>query len=56
MKKEKKGKFTFGDDFSAKILGKGIVGLENHRTKAENMLLFEKLKPNLLSVIQTCDQ
>ena len=24
--------------------------------KAENVLLVENLKPNLLSVIQTCDQ
>jgi hypothetical protein len=34
LKKEKKGKATFGDDVSAKILGKGTVGLGNYRTKA----------------------
>jgi hypothetical protein len=55
MNKEK-GKFTFGDNVSAKILGKGIVSLGNNKDKAENVLLVEKINPNLLSVIQTCDQ
>jgi hypothetical protein len=51
-----KGKVTFGDNMSAKILGRGTVRLGNNKTKAEDVLLVENLKPNLLSVIQTCDQ
>jgi hypothetical protein len=56
LKKENKGKVTFGDDVSAKILGKGTISLGNDKTKEENVLLVENLKPNLLSVSQTCDQ
>jgi hypothetical protein len=41
---------------SAKILGKGTVRLGNNKTKAEDVLLVENIKPNLLSVRQTCDQ
>ena len=40
----------------AKILGKGTVSLGNNKTKAKDVLLVENLKPNLLSVSQTCDQ
>ena len=40
----------------AKILGKGIVSLGNNKAKAENVLLVENLKPNILSVSQTCGQ
>jgi hypothetical protein len=56
LNKKGKGKVTFGDNMSAKIMGKGIVSLGNNKTKAEDVLLIENLKPNLLSVIQTCDQ
>jgi len=55
MKKEK-GKVTFGDNVSAKILGKNIVSLGNNKAKVENVLLVENLNPNLLIVSQTCDQ
>ena len=41
---------------SVKIFGKGTISLGNNRTKAENVLLAENLKPNLLSMSQTCDQ
>jgi len=51
-----KGKVTFGDNMSAKILGKGTVSLGNNKTKEEDVLLVENLKPNILSVSQTCDQ
>jgi hypothetical protein len=51
-----KGKVTFGDNRLAKILGKGIVRLGNDKTKAKDVFLVENLKPNLLSVSQTCDQ
>jgi len=56
LKKKGKGKVTFGDNMSAKILGKGIVSLGNNKTKEKDVLLVENLKPNILSVIQTCDQ
>jgi hypothetical protein len=56
LEKEKKGKVTFGDDVSTKILGNGTVSLGNDRTKAKNVLIVGNLKPNLLSVSQTCDQ
>ena len=53
--KDNKGKVTFGDSLSSKIIGKRIV-VVNSKIKAENVLLVENLKPNLLSVSQTCDQ
>ena len=53
--KDNKGKFTFGDKISSKIIGKGKV-VVNNKIKAENVLLVENVKPNLLSVSQTCDQ
>ena len=55
LKINKKGKFTFGDNLSSKIIGKGIVALRD-KMKAEIFLLVNNLKPNLLSVSQTCDQ
>jgi hypothetical protein len=55
LNKKGKGKVTFGDNVSAKILGKGIVSLGNKKTKAEDVLLVENLKPNLLSVSHICD-
>jgi hypothetical protein len=56
LKKKEKGSVIFGDNVSAKILGKGTVSVGNNKAKAENVLLVENLKPNLLSVSQTCDQ
>ena len=53
--KDNKGKFTFGDSLSSKIIGKGTT-VVNSKIKAQNVLLVENLKPNLLSVSQTCDQ
>ena len=53
---KEKGSVTFGDNVSAKILGKGTITLGNKKNKAENVLLVEIIKPNLLSVSQTCDQ
>ena len=53
--KDNEGKVTFGDNLSSKIIGKGTI-VVNNKIKAENVLLVEKLKPNLLSVSQTCDQ
>ena len=52
--KYNKGKFTFGD-LSSKIIGKGKT-VVNIKIKAENVLLVENLKPNILNVSQTCNQ
>ena len=52
--KDNKGKVTFGDNLSSKIIGKEIV-VVNNKIKAENVLLIENIKPNVLSVSQTCD-
>ena len=59
LKRDKKGRLTFGDNISSKIIGKGTVReqwLLETRLKKKNVLLVEKLKPNLRSVSQTCDQ
>lgn len=56
LKNKDKCKVTFGDNVSAKILGKGTISLGNKKNKAENVLLVENLKLNLLSGSQTCDQ
>ena len=53
--KDNKGRVTFGDNKSSKIIGKGTI-IINSKIKVENVLLVENLKPNLLSVSQTCDQ
>jgi hypothetical protein len=53
LTKKDKGKVTFGDNVSAKILGKGTISLGNKKNKEENVLLVENLKPNLLSISQT---
>jgi hypothetical protein len=56
LKRREKGRVTFGDNVFAKILGKGTISLGNNRDKVENVLLVENMKPDLLSVSQTCDQ
>ena len=53
--KDNKGKVTFGDSLSSKIIGKGKT-IFNSKIKAEFFFLVENLKHNLLSVIQKCDQ
>ena len=52
--KDNKGKVTFGDNLSSKIIGKGTY-VVNNKINAENVLLVENIKPNLLNVGQTCD-
>jgi hypothetical protein len=47
---------TFGNDALGKIKGKGIVNLCNGKRKAQDVLLVEDLKHNLLSVSQVCDR
>lgn len=52
---KKNGNVSFGSG-SAKITGKGTVALVNGQGKAQNTLLVKRLKHNLLSVSQICDQ
>jgi hypothetical protein len=56
LNKERDGSVSFGNDNSNKIIGKGIVKLRSKDVTAENILLVEDMKHNLLSVIQMCDQ
>ena len=54
LKKDRSGDVAFGDNGTAKILGKGTVAsIENE--KAQNVLYVEGLKHDLLSVGQLCD-
>jgi hypothetical protein len=52
----KEGTVTFGNDQSARIVGKGTVCLNNKKIMVESVLLVEEMEHNLLSVIQTCDK
>jgi hypothetical protein len=54
--KRKGGNVAFGDESSARILGKGVVDLGSKNVKAKNVLLVEDLNNNLLSVSKMCDQ
>ena len=45
-----------GEFYSSKIIGKGTVQIGNKNEKAENVILVEDMKHNLLSVSQICDQ
>jgi hypothetical protein len=56
LQKERDGSVSFGNDDSSKIIGKGTVRIGNKNTKAENVLLLEDMKHNLISVSQMCDQ
>jgi hypothetical protein len=56
LRKERYGSISFGNDDSTKIIGKGTVKIGNKNKKAENVLLVEDMKNNLLSVIKMCDQ
>jgi hypothetical protein len=47
---------TFGNDAPGKIKGKGMVSLSNGKGKAQDVLLVDGLKHNLLSVSQMCDR
>ena len=56
LKKEKEGSITFGNNNSTKIIGKDTINLGSNDLVAENVLLVENMKHNLLSVSQMCDQ
>eukprot|EP00253_Pinus_taeda_P022797 PITA_22797 len=52
---KKEGNVSFGSGFD-RIAGKGTVTLINGKGKAQDALLVDELKHNLLSVSQICDQ
>jgi hypothetical protein len=56
LRKERDDFVSFGNDDSTRIIGKGIVIIGNNNTKAENVLLVEDMKHNLLILSQICDQ
>jgi hypothetical protein len=56
LQKEKNGSISFGNDNSSKIIGEDTVRIGNKNEKAQNVLLVEDMKHNLLSVSQMCDQ
>jgi hypothetical protein len=56
LSESKLGTVTFGNDAPGKIKGKGMVSLSNGKRKAQDVLLVDGLKHNLISVIQMCDR
>jgi hypothetical protein len=56
LSERKSGNVTFGNDASVKIKRKGMVSLSNGKGKAQDVLLVDGLKHNLLSVSQMCDR
>jgi hypothetical protein len=56
ISKIKIGNMTFGNDEPGKIKGKGMVSLSNGKGKAQDVMLVDGLKHNLLSVSQMCDR
>jgi hypothetical protein len=54
--KEKNGSVSFGNDNSSKIVGEDTIRIGNKNEKAQNVLLVEDMKHNLLSVSQMYDQ
>ena len=56
LSESKSGNVTFGNDSLGKIKGKGMVSLSNGKGKAQDVLLVDGMKHNLLSVSQMCDR
>jgi hypothetical protein len=50
LRKERDGPVSFENDDSTKIIGKGTTRIGKKNTKAENVLLVEDMKHNILSV------
>jgi hypothetical protein len=53
---KKGGSVAFGDDSSVKILEKGVLNLGSENVKAENVILVEDMKHNLLNIGKIFDQ
>lgn len=56
IKEIDEGKVNLGNNVSSHIIGKGIVNIDNGRTKDQNVLYIEVLKHNLLRISQMCDK
>jgi hypothetical protein len=56
ISKSKTRNVTFGNNESGKIKGKGMVSLSNGKGDAQDVLLVDGLKHNLLNVSQMCDR
>jgi hypothetical protein len=56
LKKTKGGNVMFRNDNSSKIIAKGTISIGSKKSKAEDVLLIEDMKHNLLIVSQICDQ
>ena len=56
LRKEKNGPVSFRNDNSSKIIGEDTIRIGNKNENAQNVLLVEYMKHNLLSVSQMCDQ
>jgi hypothetical protein len=56
LNKERDKSVSFGNDNSARIIGRGIVNLGSKDAKVENVLLVEDMNQNILRFIQMCDQ
>jgi hypothetical protein len=56
LSESKSRNVTFGNDVLGKIKGKGMVSLSNGKGKAQDVLLVDGMKQNLLSVIQMHDR
>jgi len=54
--KKNEGNVTFGDNGRSKIVGKGILNLDNKKDKIEKVMCVEYIKHNILDVSQICDQ
>jgi hypothetical protein len=56
LRKERYGSVSFGNDDSSRIIGRGTVIIGNKDTKAENVLLVEDMKHNILIVSHMCNK
>jgi hypothetical protein len=56
LRKERYGSISIGSDDSTRIIGKGTFRIGNKGTEAENVLLVEDMKHNIISVCKMCDQ
>jgi hypothetical protein len=50
LRNERNGSVSFKNDNSSKIIGEGTIRIGNKNEKAQNVILVEDMKHNLLSV------
>ena len=53
---KQKGSVSFGNNNSTKVLGKGTINFGSKNSLAENVLLVDNMKHNMLSISHMCDQ